>query len=327
MRADGVFSGGGIKGLAFAGALQAAADAGYDEWDKLAGTSAGAITAMALAVGYDAQTLREQLDNFDFSKIADYGMLGKLDVPVNLELHLGATKGKALHAWIEKLLADAPNKVTTFGELGADKLRVVGVDLAHARMVVFPEDVALYVDEHGKPLVPEEFPIAEAVRISAGYPYFFPPLSLLDGHTKKPGVLVDGGVVSAFPVFLFDTPTPQHPTWGFRLYGGSGPEKPTYTAIEGPLWPVDMLEAIVDTSMNALDKLEMIAFGPRTISIPTGDIPTLDFALTDAQKEELYNNGRNAAQEFFAAKPDGHNTFGAVPASISQAGASGAGTP
>jgi NTE family protein len=121
---------------------------------------------------------------------------------------------------------------------------------------------------------------------------------------------------SAFPVFLFDTPKPQHPTWGFRLYGGSAPEQPTYTAIEGPLWPVDMLKAIVDTSMNALDKLEMVAFGPRTISIPTGDIPTLDFALTDAQKEELYNSGHKAAQDFFDAKPDGRNTFGAVPASI-----------
>ena len=43
MLADGVFSGGGIKGLAFAGGLQAAAEAGYDEWGQLAGTSAGAI--------------------------------------------------------------------------------------------------------------------------------------------------------------------------------------------------------------------------------------------------------------------------------------------
>jgi NTE family protein len=314
MRADGVFSGGGIKGLAFAGALQAAAEAGYTEWDKLAGTSAGAITAMALAVGYDAQRLREQLDGFDFSKIADYGVLGKLDIPVNLEAHRGATKGEALHAWIKRLLDEAPRKVKTFGELEPGKLRVVGVDLAHSRMVVFPEDVELYVDEHGDPLVPNEFPIADAVRISAGFPYFFPPLSLLDGHTKKLGVLVDGGVASAFPVFLFDTPKPKHPTWGFRLYGGSGPERPTYTAIDGPLWPVDMLKAIVDTSMNALDKLEMVAFGPRTISIPTGDIPTLDFALTDAQKEQLYNSGHTVAQEFFKAKPDGRNTYGAVPA-------------
>ena len=313
MLADGVFSGGGIKGLAFAGGLQAAAEAGYDEWAQLAGTSAGAITAMALAVGYSAKGLREQLDSFDFSKIADYGPLGEVEIPVNLELHRGATKGKALHAWIETLLAGAPHQARTFGDLDPGKLRVVGVDLAHSRMVVFPEDISLYIDEQGKPLVPEELPIADAVRISAGYPYFFPPVSLIDGHTKKPGVLVDGGVASAFPIFLFDTPQPKHPTWGMRLFGGSAPERPSYTAIDGPLWPVDMLKAIVDTSMNALDKLEMIAFKPRTISIPTGDIPTLDFALTEAQKKALYDSGYTTAQTFFEAKPDGRNTFGAVP--------------
>jgi NTE family protein len=325
MLADGVFSGGGIKGLAFAGGLQAAAEAGYDEWAKLAGTSAGAITAMALAVGYNAQSLREQLDSFDFSTIADYGKLGEIEIPVNLERYRGATKGQVLHAWIEKLLEQAPHKATKFGDLDADRLRVVGVDLAHSRMVVFPEDVALYIDKDGRPLVPEEFPIADAVRISAGYPYFFPPLSLIDGQTKKPGVLVDGGVASAFPIFLFDAPKPRHPTWGFRLFSGNGPEQPSYTAIDGPLWPVDMLKAIVDTSMNALDKLELVAFRPRTISIPTGDIPTLDFALTDAQKEALYNSGYVTAKAFFEAKPDGRNTFGEVPVSLSQTGAAAAG--
>jgi NTE family protein len=313
MRADGVFSGGGIKGLAFAGGLQAAAEAGYGKWDKLAGTSAGAITAMALAVGYDAKMLRDTLDAFDFSAIADYGPLGEAEIPVNLELHKGATKGKALFAWIETLLAEAPHRATTFGDLEPEKLQVVGTDLAHSRMVVFPQDVSLYIDSEGKPLVPEEFPIADAVRISAGFPYFFPPMKLRDGQTGKDGVLVDGGVTSAFPIFLFDKPKPRHPTWGFRLFSGSAPEKPSYTAIDGLLWPVDMLKAIVDTSTNALDKLEMKAFGPRTISIPTGDIPTLDFSLSEAQKKELYDSGYKAAKEFFKTEPNGVNTYGAVP--------------
>jgi NTE family protein len=311
--ADGVFSGGGIKGLAFAGALQAAAEAGYEDWGQLAGTSAGAITAMALAVGYDAKGLREQLDSFDFSNIADFGALGELEIPANLELHRGATKGRALHDWIERLLADAPLKAATFGDLAPEKLRVVGVDLAHSRMVVFPEDVALYVDKHGRPLAPNDFPIADAVRISAGFPYFFPPLSLIDAHTGKPGVLVDGGVASAFPVFLFDRETPTHPTWGFRLFAGQGKEKPSYTPIAGPLWPVDMLKAIVDTSMNAFDKLEMVAFKPRTISIPTGDIPTLKFSLSGDERRELYEFGYKTGKAFFDAKPDGRNTYGAIP--------------
>jgi NTE family protein len=322
VRADGVFSGGGIKGLAFAGAVQAAAEAGYDEWVQLAGTSAGAIAAMMLAVGYDAQGLRTALDTVDFSKIADYGSLGKAEIPINVERLHGATHGKALKEWIEQLLAQAPRPATKFGDLDAGKLRVVGTDLAHTRMIVFPDDVGLYVDDRGKPLTPAEFSIVDAVRISAGYPYFFPPLSLRDAQTRKQGVLVDGGVCSPFPVFLFDHPQPAHPTWGFRLFAGSAPEKPTYTDISGLLWPVDMLKAIVDTSTNALDGFELKAFGPRTISLPTGDIPTLDFALTDAQKQELYDGGHKAAKAFFDSKPNGVNTFGAIPANIAGGGGS-----
>ncbi|HET9162958.1 MAG TPA: patatin-like phospholipase family protein [Solirubrobacterales bacterium] len=316
MRADGVFAGGGVKGLAFAGALQATSEAGYDEWGKLAGTSAGAITAMALAVGYSAAELRERLDRFDFSSIADYGPLGEVEILANLAAHKGATKGVALHRWIGELLAEAPHPATTFGELEEEKLQVVGVDLAHSRMVVFPQDVALYVDEEDRPLVPADFPIADAVRISAGFPYFFPPLHLRDGQTGKQGVLVDGGVASAFPIFLFDSPAPQHPTWGYRLFAGDPPEKPAYTEIDGVAWPVDMLKAIVDTSMSALDKLEMVAFRPRTISIPTGDVPTLDFDLSEPQKRELYDFGYSTAKAFFEARPDGRNTYGQVPASL-----------
>ena len=315
MRADGVFSGGGVKGLAFAGALQAAAEAGYDEWVQLAGTSAGAITAMALAVGYSAQGLKDALDNFDFSRIADYGPVGPLEIPFNLEFLHGATHGKVLSAWIEELLAQAPHPAKTFGDLPAEKLRVVGVDLAHTRMVVFPDDVGLYIDEHGQPLRPEAFAIADAVRISAGFPYFFPPRTLRDAHTRKPGVLVDGGVASPFPIFLFDRPQPEHPTWGFRLFAGTAPEKPSYTKISGLLWPIDMLKAIVDTSTNALDKFEEQEYHPRTISLPTGDIGTLDFALNAEQKKELYDYGYEAAKSFFAAQPKGINTYGAIPAS------------
>ena len=308
--------GGGIKGLAFIGALQAAAEAGWDEWVQLAGTSSGAIIAMALAVGYDAAGLRDAADSFDFSRVEDYGPLGPLEIPLNLALGRAATHGKVLAAWIEQLLAQASRPAKVFGELAPGKLRVVGTDLAHARMVVFPEDVALYIDQHGRPLVPDEFPIAEAVRISAGFPYFFPPLALRDAHTKKSGVMVDGGVVSPFPVFLFDHPKPQRPTWGFRLYGGSATEKPSYTGVSGPLWPIGMLIAIVDTSTNALDKFEEREYHSRTIALPTGDISTLDFGLSDAQKQFLYGSGYQAAKAFFAGHPAGVNTYGEIPANI-----------
>ena len=312
MRADGVFAGGGVKGLAFTGALQAAAEAGYDEWVRVAGTSAGAITAMALAVGYDAAGMKQTLDAFDIGKIADYGGplgIGRIE---NLIFRDALTHGKVLSRFIEQLLKDAPQPATRFGELGG-RLRVVGSDLAHQRIVVFPEDVSLYVDEDGKRLDPDEFPIAEAVRISAGFPYFFPPLKLRDAVSGKQGVLVDGGVVSSYPVFLFDKPAPLHPTWGFRLYSGSAPESPTYGPIGGIAWPVEMLIGIVETAMNAFDKLDMQAFGNRTIAIPTGDVSTLDFSLSAAQQQFLYDSGYQASKSFFASNPKPTNTYGATP--------------
>src|ERR1700760_212328 len=102
VKADGVFAGGGVKGLAFAGALEATAEAGYTEWGKLAGTSAGAITAMALAVGYDAAGMKEVFETLDLDAIADYGPLGAAEIPVNLAERHGMTQGVALLKWIEK---------------------------------------------------------------------------------------------------------------------------------------------------------------------------------------------------------------------------------
>ena len=309
MRADAVFSGGGIKGLAFAGALQAAEEAGYTEWSDLAGTSAGAITAMALAVGYDAKGLR-QLFSFDFSKIDDRGGPFGLGVIANYFRH-GIARGRALSAWIDDLLKNAPTRAESFGELGG-RLKVVGSDLVHGRIVVFPDDVDKYLDPDGRPYVAEEFPIATAVRISAGYPGFFPPIPLRDAATGKDGALVDGGVVSGFPVFLFDQPQPKHPTWAFRLHGGAPLEPPHYHPIGGLLWPIDMIKDVIDTAINALDQVELQTFGNRVIAIPTGHVSTLNFSLSKQERECLYESGYEAAKKFFVA-PDPTNRFGAKP--------------
>lgn len=315
MQADGVFSGGGIKGLAFAGALQAAEEAGYTEWASLAGTSAGAIAALSLAVGYDAAGLRA-LFSFDFSKLDDRGGPLGLGVVANY-FKRGITRGKALTSWIEALLDGAPDRSNgrpprAFGDLKRT-LRVVGTDLVHSRMVVFPDDASRYLDRNGKPYVPEEFPLATAVRISAGYPGFFPPIALKDAATGVDGALVDGGVTSNLPVFLFDRPQPNHPTWAFRLYSGSQRDRPPSHPIGGLLWPVAMIKDVIDTATNALDSFELHAFGERTIAIPTGNVPTLDFSLSPEQRELLYESGRTAAKAFFERSPKPINRFGALP--------------
>lgn len=199
-----------------------------------------------------------------------------------------------------------------FGELDG-RLQVVGCDLAHSRLVVFPDDVVLYEDEDGEPLRPDDFPVAYAVRVSAGFPYFFPPLGLRDWATGKEAVLVDGGVASAFPVFLFDRPGPRRPTWGFRLHAGMGAQRPSHREIGGPDWPVDMAWGILDTAMNAFDSRGVLSFGDRVVSIPTGDVETLDFKLSTEERDFLHRSGYEAARSFFAGRPSGRNSFGEVP--------------
>jgi NTE family protein len=324
LTADGVFSGGGIKGLAFAGALAGAQEAGYGKWHELAGTSAGAITAMALAAGYDAKGLKESLGSFDFSRIADYGFpIHIVGAIKDLIFRESLVEGDELTRWIRSLLEHAPTKGVgpdiTFAELAALTARplvVVGTDIAHSRLVEFPRDVALYQDKQGEPLEPDAFPVYEAVRISAGYPYFFPPVGgLWDKSTKKQGVFVDGGVASSLPLFVFDKPQPKHPTWGFHLHAGfdAKENQPSYRHIGGLTWPKDMLAGILDTAINALDKFELQRWESRVIPIPTGEVSTLNFNLSDAEKAYLYESGLDAARKFFAESPKPENSYGKVP--------------
>ena len=151
-----------------------------------------------------------------------------------------------------------------------------------------------------------------AVRISAGYPGFFPPITLKDAATGTDGALVDGGITSGLPVFLFDRQQPQRPTWAFRLYDGTPPEKPPYHPIGGLLWPVDLITDVMDTAINTLDDFELKSFGNRVIAIPTGDVSTLNFALSERDRKFLYQSGYDAATEFFK-HPDPTNRFGAKP--------------
>jgi hypothetical protein len=37
----------------------------------------------------------------------------------------------------------------------------------------------------------------------------------------------------------------------------------------------------------------------RTIRIPTGDVPTLDFGLSDSDRDMLRRSGHTAAEQFF----------------------------
>ena len=73
---DAVFEGGGVKGVALIGALKRLEEEGI-EFGSVAGTSAGAIAAALVAVGYKAEEIKDILWNKNFCDFANIGIFKK----------------------------------------------------------------------------------------------------------------------------------------------------------------------------------------------------------------------------------------------------------
>jgi len=296
---DGVFEGGGVKGIGLVGALAVVEEAGYT-FMNVAGTSAGAIVAALLAAGYSATELKKIISELDLSKLEDPTLFTRIPLAGPLISELvkdGLYKGNVFESTMREWLA-AKGKHTfkdlLIPEFASDeryrfKLRVVATDITRRRMVVLPQDISQY----GKN--PEDLDIAKAVRMSMSLPLFFEPVKLNGSH------IVDGGVVSNFPVDLFDSKgIPDWPTFGFKLVLSSQrqPGELTEHVVRGPLSEV---WALFHTAMEAHDAYYLASNKyVRTIAIDTLGIGTASFHLTDEQKEALYQSGRQAAKEFLS---------------------------
>ncbi|NLD47956.1 MAG: patatin-like phospholipase family protein [Clostridiaceae bacterium] len=67
-RANLVLSGGGVKGIAYAGMFEAAEETGFS-FNNIAGVSAGALFGALKGAGYTSAEMKKMLDEFEFSKV------------------------------------------------------------------------------------------------------------------------------------------------------------------------------------------------------------------------------------------------------------------
>jgi NTE family protein len=299
-KADAVFEGGGVKGIGLVGAVAVAEEKGY-QWENIAGTSAGAIVAALMAAGYTAVELKEIMQELDYNKFKDATPFDKIPVAgplTSLILEKGIYEGDFFEGWIRDLLKK--KRIETFKDLIVEeyrdderyrfKLRVIAADVTQGRLLVLPQDIA----DFGRR--PEDLGVAEAVRMSMSIPFFYEPIALENKQTGQKSYIVDGGLLSNFPVWLFDTEgeVPAWPTFGFKLVE---PEAGKPNKIKGP---VSLLAALFSTMMEAHDaryiKDENFT---RTVPIPTLGIGTTEFDISRERSEALYGSGREAAEKFF----------------------------
>ena len=305
---DLVFQGGGVKGIALAGAYSVLEEAGYRP-QNMAGTSAGAIVAVLVAAGYTGKELHDVLGEVEFRKFLDRGWEDRLPLgggALGLVLDQGIFEGKEILRWLRELLAD--KGVARFGDLVRPesatetryryKAQVIASDVSHRRMLVLPQDAAhLGID-------PDDLEVATAVRMSISIPLFFEPVRQPARGKEGEHVIVDGGLLSNFPVWLFDTDEPPPwPTFGLKLVSPEPAAPVPMPAVPRQLNPVgatiDHLVGLVSTMYEAHDKLYLEkADFVRTITISNLGIRATQFDLTRQQAEALYRQGRADAERF-----------------------------
>ncbi len=297
--ADAVFEGGRVKGIGLVGAVAVAEEKGYC-WSNVAGTSAGAIVASLLAAGYSGSELKEIISKVDYTRFKDCRGLGKwplVGAASSLIFRKGIYEGRYFEEWLRGLLLQ--KNIRTFSDLIINdfrdderyrfKLQVIASDITSGQMLVLPQDAARFG------IKPEGLEVARAVRMSMSIPFFFEPVKVHRRKSRQTSYIVDGGILSNFPVWLFDTQNniPEWPTFGFKLVE---PEEGTPHQVRGPL---SLLAALFSTMMEAHDaRYIQDEHFVRTIPIPTLGVKTTEFDITPEKTEGLYQSGRQAAEKF-----------------------------
>ncbi|WP_409346425.1 patatin-like phospholipase family protein [Paenibacillus sp. MBLB4367] len=303
MRVNAVFEGGGVKAIGLAGAVHEAQRRGV-QFGRVAGTSSGAIIAAMLAAGYSGAEMREIMLGTPFQSFLKQSWLFHIKwvgPAIRLLVKKGLYSGDPLEKWIYELLAR--KGVRTFGDLKPEQLKIIASDITRGKLLVLPDDIAQYGID------PKKLTVARAIRMSTSIPYFFDPVILRKlGQKVTMKVsnnrtidltsiyIVDGGILSNFPLWLFDKQ--EHdaegdPTLGFQLVG-RGENEPR--KIIGPL---SMFQALFATMMDAHDERyieEHKLF--RTIKIPSLGVHTTDFSIGPEMSMKLYNAGVLAAGKY-----------------------------
>lgn len=298
-----VFEGSGIRGIAYCGVISELESRKLlGTIERVGGTSAGAITALTLSLGYTAGEIKDIIGKTNFKKFNDgrYFFAGGIN---RTQKYFGWYRGRRFEKWLEKLIvAKAGNADITFAQLrekGFKELYVTGTCLNRQRVIVFSYKTY------------PNMKVKDAVRISMSIPLYFEAVfidkegTVITRPRNKEGLdlMVDGGLTGNFPIHLFDSTGFVNPgTIGFRV---DTEEQIKYDR-EGkhlaPL-PVNNFPEYLNAFYNMV--LENLNRQPlkkedwlRTVSISDGKVRPRIRRMSEEEIGILIDNGRKAMADF-----------------------------
>jgi predicted acylesterase/phospholipase RssA len=258
-----VFAGGGVRGLAFVGALQYLRDeSGVDFGARVppvtdvAGVSIGTVFALMIACGYTVAEMTDVGAALRHSDMVDAD-------PVRLfSGELSIDDGGKLRAFTTSLLSRkgfaADVTFSQLKELTGVSLHVVVTDITNASVVhVSPDSTHASMS------------VVSAMVASMSLPLLFPPVTAPNGH-----LWADGGLMENFPIMLFP---PEH-VLGFTFRWSMDRKADT------------MISYITRVIHVAQVPLEMTAWAlmsrahrARCVVVDTGSLSTLGATVTSTE--------------------------------------------
>lgn len=285
-----MFEGGGMKGIGLIGAVCYFEERGY-KWERFAGTSAGAVIASLLAVGYTGKELKDIMMKLDHAEFFDKGKVRYMNIfkkSITLLKDKGIHSGDKIEEYLRELMLKKGKR--TFGDIsvnGKCPLKIIASDITQKNMLILPEDIKKYGMD------PMKLDIAKAIRMSISIPLYFKPVKL--DYNNQYSYIVDGGILSNFPIWIFDTEgLPTWPTIGFKLVE----DKINYNTSK----KTDFISYIFDIIGTMIDKNEEVYLkdkdAVRTVFIPTLGVGTTEFDISKEMRMKLFNSGYKSAERF-----------------------------
>ncbi|XP_069121516.1 uncharacterized protein YqhO-like [Argopecten irradians] len=194
-----VLEGGGSKGGAYCGVVRVLEEIGlYPQIKRVAGTSAGAITAALIAAGYDSYEIEKFMKNdISMNLMLDGSFPWRIAAYIpRLISGYGLSGASQFNQWMgEKLKEKAGSADVTFDQL----YKISGKELC-----IVVTNVNNMVEEYCHPKTTPDMPVRLAVRMSMSIPGLFQIVTYKSAFHLSSDTYVDGGILCNYPIHCFD---------------------------------------------------------------------------------------------------------------------------